>query len=247
MSALAMLEEVSGRGVKLLQYADNLPLHQLSVAEIEQLAETASGHGVTIELGLTGCDLALVTTYLDLARQFGARILRIAPTAEESARDNAEIAALLRDAARPSRDAGVTLAVENHFHLPSPRLVEILELVADPAVGVCLDVANSLACQEWPADTIRMLAPFAVNLHLKDYRVALDPHGVGCAMVGTPLGEGVLDIGAVFVELFAHGRDVNVILEHWLPWQGDFTASHAAELAWLDRSIARARQEPAIH
>lgn len=246
MTAMAMLEAVAERNVRLLQYADNLPLHTLPSSEIDALKARADALGMVLELGMTGCDQASVETYLDLAIRLGVRLLRIAPTAEESARENAAIASLLNAVAPSCKKAGVVLAVENHFHLPSPRLVDILKRVDGDVVGVCLDVANSIACQEWPEQTTGMLAPRAVNLHLKDYRIALDPHGVGCSVVGTPLGEGVMDVGSVFDALGRHGRSVNTIIEHWLPWQGSFAASHAAELTWLDRSIAAARQIDAI-
>jgi sugar phosphate isomerase/epimerase len=247
MTAMAMLETVAARGVQLLQYADNLPLHLLPGAEIEALKARASGLAVSLELGMAGCDRDSVETYLDLANRLGVRLLRIAPTAEESALENAAIANLLNSVVPSCRAAGVVLAVENHFHLPSPRLVDILDRVDDDVVGVCLDVANSIACQEWPAETINILASRAVNLHLKDYRIALDPHGVGCSIAGTPLGDGVMDINSVFEALGRHGRSINTIIEHWLPWQGSFAASQAEELAWLDRSVAAALRIDAIN
>jgi sugar phosphate isomerase/epimerase len=241
LDPLAMLDIVDGLGVKLLQVADNLPLHARLGVEIEAFGARAQELGIAIELGMTGCDPVLVSRYLELCVQLGSPLLRIAPTAEESARSDEEIAELFRALVPGCELAGVVLAVENHFHLPSPRLNAILDRVGSDSVGVCLDVANSIACGEWPEETIDLLAARAVNLHLKDYRVALDPHGVGCAIVGTPLGEGLLDIGNVFSALAKHGREVNVILEHWLPWQGDFASSRQAERDWLGRSVAAAR------
>jgi hypothetical protein len=61
---------------------------------------------------------------------------------------------------------------------------------------------------------------------------------VGGAFVGTPLGQGLLDIDSVFGALAASGRRVNTILEHWLPWQGDFETTQALERAWLEQSVA---------
>lgn len=241
LEPLAMLEIVAELGVGLLQVADNLPLHLRSADEIEAFARRAEALGIAMELGMTGCDPQLVARYLRLCEALGSPLLRIAPTAAESAGSDAEIAGLFRALVPACAAAGVVLAVENHFHLPSPRLNAILDQVGSPSVGVCLDVANSIACGEWPAETVGVLARRAVNLHLKDYRVALDPHGVGCTIVGTPLGEGVVDIDGVFSALARHGREVNVILEHWLPWQGDFAASRQAERDWLKRSVAAAR------
>lgn len=238
-----ILDVAHGLGVRLVQFADNIPLHKRPPAEIDALAAKAKAMGMVIELGMTGCDPALVGTYLDLAGRLDATLLRIAPSAEESKGSDAEIAGLFQALLPAIHAAGVTLAIENHFHLPSPRLQRIVELVGDPSVGVCLDVANSIACQEWPFETIEMLAPMAVNLHLKDFRIALDAHGVGCAVVGTPLGQGEMDIARVFRTLTDAGRgEVNVILEHWLPWQGGFEASRQTELDWLTQTASAARQ-----
>lgn len=241
ITAAAIIEHASRLGVELVQFADNLPLHRLPTAEIDTLAAQARRLGIAIELGMTGCDPALVGQYLDLAGKLGAPLLRIAPTADEAAGTDAQIAALFTRLLPDCRKAGVVLAVENHFHLPSPRLVAIVEAVGDPTLGVCLDVANSIACQEWPKTTIDLLAPFAVNLHLKDFRIALDPHGVGGSFVGTPLGQGTFDPAIAFDALGRHGRRVNTILEHWLPWQGDFAGTQALELAWLEQSVAAAK------
>jgi len=175
LTPAGILDHAARLGVSLVQFADNVPIHKLAPSEVDALAAKAKGLGLVLELGMTGCDPAFVSTYLDLARRLDVRLLRIAPTAEESARTNSDIATLLSGILPACHAAGVVLAVENHFHLPSPRLVQIITDVADEHLGVCLDVANSIACQEWPATTIDLLAPFAVNLHLKDFRIALDP------------------------------------------------------------------------
>lgn len=241
ISAAGILDHAARLGVGLVQFADNLPLHMLRHGEIDALARQAGRLGIALELGMTGCAPDLVGRYLDLAGRLGVSLLRIAPTAEESSAEDAEIAAMFTQLLPACRAAGVVLAVENHFHLPSPRLVDIIAIVGDETLGVCLDVANSIACQEWPETTIALLAPLAVNLHLKDFRIALDPHGVGGSFVGTPLGQGRFDPSIVFDALGQHGRQVNTILEHWLPWQGDFATTQALELAWLEQSIAAAR------
>lgn len=242
ITPIQVLDRAADLGIGLLQFADNIPLHRQSPEAITALAARASTLGIQIELGMTGCDPALVGTYLDLAGKLNASLLRIAPSAEESARSDKEVAALFRDILPAANAAKVTLAVENHFHLPSPRLVSIIEDVADANLGVCLDVANSIACEEWPTETIALLAPYAVNLHLKDFRITLDPHGVGCAIVGMPLGQGLTDIGAVYDALAKHGRtEINTILEHWLPWQGSLAPTLEQELTWLEQSVAAAR------
>jgi 3-oxoisoapionate decarboxylase len=118
----------------------------------------------------------------------------------------------------------------------------ILQELNHPSLGICLDVANSIVTQEWPRETIGLLAPYAINLHLKDYRIVLDPYGVGFSVVGAPLGQGRMDVPAVFEALSAAGKDVNMILEHWLPIASTPEETFRLEDAWLAQSVQTARQ-----
>jgi len=235
----AILDKAAAHGVDLVQFADNLPLEPLSKAELADLSKKAKGLGITIELGAEGLNAAVVRTHLGIAQALDARLVRVAPSAADAARTNEAIAADIATIMTACREQGVTIAVENHFHVPSPRLVDLVTRVGSPQFGVCLDVANSIACFEWPRETITLLAPHAVNLHLKDYRLVLDPTGVGMTFTGVPLGEGLTDIDGVLDALA--GKDVNIILEHWLPLAADPAQTLRLEDEWLARSITAIR------
>jgi sugar phosphate isomerase/epimerase len=153
-----------------------------------------------------------------------------------------ELAAKVRALLPEVRRAGLRLAVENHFNYPSPRMVTLLDAVADEAFGVCLDVANSICAGEWPMTTVRMLAPYAINLHLKDYEITPDPYGVGFRVHGTPLGEGRAEIAEILAALAGRPADMSVILEHWLPPADDLEATCRMEHEWLARTVAAARR-----
>ncbi|MCB1993822.1 MAG: sugar phosphate isomerase/epimerase, partial [Geminicoccaceae bacterium] len=124
---------------------------------------------------------------------------------------------------------------------PSPRMVSLLETVDDGTLGVCLDVANSICAGEWPEETVGMLAPFAINLHLKDYVITPDVHGVGFAIHGVPLGQGRAPVGWILDQLAHCPPDMSVILEHWLPLNNDAAAARAQERPWLDQTVAAAK------
>lgn len=241
MTPTEIVDAARDAGLELVQFADNLPLHILSDEALSELGRHASNAGIALELGMQGFDPALTGEYLRLAELLGAPLIRIALDAEDARRDVVDIADAFRLLLPACRKAGTRLAIENHFHVPSPKLVEIVRTVDDPMLGVCLDVANSICAHEWPEDTIALLAPYAINLHLKDYRIQPDPYGVGFRIVGVPLGDGSLDIDALFERLGASGRSVNVILEHWLPYQGDSETTLRMEREWLARSAAKAR------
>ena len=125
--------------------------------------------------------------------------------------------------------------------LSSEALVAILEEINQPSLGVCLDVANSIVSKEWPETTLKQLAPFAVNLHLKDYRFEIDPYGIGFKAVGVPLGEGELNIQNVFDNLGQAGRRVNVVLEHWLPKELIEQEGLEVEDLWTGKSVHTAK------
>ena len=242
LTPAGLVRRTRDHGLSLVQIADNLQLHRQSEVELAELARTAKELGVSIELGVGSISPPLMRSYVELARRFGAKLIRIAPDQSDAAKSVRQLAADLCAVLPEARAAGAVLAIENHFHLPSPKLLEILEVVGDPAVGICLDVANSIAVGEWPEETIDMLVPHTLNLHLKDFRIAIDPYGVGMTFTGIPLGQGRLDVAAVFSALRRHGRDVSVILEHWLPKTGTIEAAIAAEDDWLTESIVAARR-----
>ena len=86
-------------------------------------------------------------------------------------------------------------------------------------------------------ETIGILAPYARNAHVKDYRLVPHPEGTGGSVVGAPLGEGRLDIDAVLAALRAIGRDdMGVILEQWCPRGRDEEATVQMETRWREQS-----------
>lgn len=87
-----------------------------------------------------------------------------------------------------------------------------------------------------------MLAPWAINLHFKDYEITPDPYGVGFRIHGTPLGEGRAELAEVIEALADRDPDMSVILEHWLPQSADMAATRALEHEWLARTVAAAKR-----
>ena len=80
--------------------------------------------------------------------------------------------------------------------------------------------ATPSARGEWPRETVRLLAPHAINLHLKDFDIIPDRYGVGFIVEGVPFGTGRTESEAVLAAL--DGRpDMSMLYEHWMPWPGD--------------------------
>lgn len=242
MTAMDVLEIAYSHGLSLVQYADNLPLDRLSADEHHALKARADSYGMALEVGTQSFNAEELARYIPIAERIGSKILRVAVDAEDAAIPVPEFAAQLRELLPDGKRAGLRFAIENHFNYPSPRLVELIETVADDALGVCLDVANSICAGEWPMETVRMLAPHAINLHFKDYQITPDPYGVGFRIHGTPLGEGRAELSEVIDALQGRDPDMSVILEHWLPQSDDMAATRALEHDWLARTVAAAKR-----
>jgi sugar phosphate isomerase/epimerase len=120
-------------------------------------------------------------------------------------------AEMLRRAEPVARKHGVKLAVENHKDFRSDELVDLLKALASEFVGVCVDTGNSIALLEAPADTVRLLAPFAFTVHLKDMGVEESADGFRLSEV--PLGEGILDLKGIVTALRAGNPRVRFQLE----------------------------------
>ena len=76
MTVQALLEEAVRLGVSVVQICDNLPITDLSAAELDACEAFARQHGIQIELGTRGSSPALLRQQLGLARRFGCHFLR---------------------------------------------------------------------------------------------------------------------------------------------------------------------------
>lgn len=242
MTAMDVIEIAHQHGLSVVQYADNLPLDRLSIEDHIALKQRADDCGMKLELGTQSFNAEELARYIPIGERIGSRILRVALDAEDALIPVPELAAQIRELLPDGKRAGLRFAIENHFNYPSPRMVELLDLVSDDALGVCLDVANSICAGEWPMTTVKMLAPYTINLHLKDYEITPDLYGVGFRIHGTPLGDGRAEIEEILGCLSHCPDDMSVILEHWLPQTNDMEATRHLEHQWLKRTVDAAKR-----
>ena len=242
LSPEALVERAAELECHLVQIADHPSLEQYTDAQVRILKQVADRVGVALELGTSGATTARLQRYLDLAQGLGATLVRLVLDGPDSHPSVEDAYRVLAAVAPQYEAAGTRLAIENHFLLPSPHLVGLIERLDNPAVGVCLDTANSIACGEWPLETVRQLAPFAFNVHLKDYHIMPHPEGIGVIVSGAPLGDGRQDLPAIKQAICAMPHRPSVILEQWLPREDGIQATLAREMEWTRRSLATARR-----
>lgn len=240
-----LIDATAASGLELLQVVDSRELDAATDAELHVIRDRAAERGIRLQTGTSGLTEDRLSRAIHIAALLGSDLIRLVldgpggnPSVEESVR-------VLTDALPRLAEADATVAIENHFMTPSDQLLAVVTAVGSPRVGVCLDTANSIMVAEWPSHTIRLLAPHALCLHLKDYRVEPDRAGVGGHVIGVPLGEGWLDVGATLEAMAgADGRQAGrlaVILEQWLPAVSDPAATVGAEREAREDAVVRAR------
>jgi sugar phosphate isomerase/epimerase len=242
LSAIDLVEKAADLGFDLVQFADNLPLDPLDNSTLDELRETASRREVVLEVGTAGAQTERLLRYLDIAKRLEAKLVRLTIHADDVQPTKDEALKTLKEVIPHYREAGVIIAIENHFTMQSIDLVSLVTEINDPYVGICLDTANSIVQQEWPMETVKLLGEHHVSLHLKDYKMKAHPDGVGVMIEGSPLGEGDQDIDSIMNYVYSSGKDVNVILEQWLPPAASMEETLRNEEEWILRSVKNARK-----
>jgi 3-oxoisoapionate decarboxylase len=229
-AALALLRRTADLGLKVLQICDNAPLGELSEPELLDLRAQASRLSVTLEAGTRSLDQANLHTYLNICGTLGAKILRLVPWSGASTPQRLDPEVLrqrVQHILPLCQSLGVTLAVENYFDLPDEDLASVIRQINHPRLGVCLDTANSTGFLAPPLQTVQLLAPHCVSLHLKDFTV--EKPVMGYRVAGVPLGEGWLNVPAVLNCIRATPLPANVLLELWVDPLDDPQATLAKE------------------
>ncbi len=173
---------------------------------IDRLADMARERELYLELGMGGTDPQRMIDRLRAAQRAGARSLRtfVGYPREtwESRRGELtrQVVEQLSAAAQEAEVIGMPLAVENHGDLTGPELRDILEAVGSRWIGACVDFGNNVVFGEDPLETVRMLAPFAESVHVKD---VVDDGGRPRSCL---FGEGIVDIPAAVEILRREGR-----------------------------------------
>jgi len=237
MNGHAFLDWAAELGLRVVQIADNLPLDSLSSGELRDLVRHADALGVSIEVGTRGIQPNHIRTFLHIARECRSPLLRVVVDTAEHHPSADEVLQILRCLLPELEASGVTLAIENHDRFTSRVLVRILEQLQSDFVGICLDTVNSFGALEGPEVVVSTMAPWVVNLHLKDFLIRRATHMMGFVVEGRPAGQGQLNIAWLISKLREQGRDPNAILELWPSPEESIEKTIEKERGWARSSV----------
>ena len=238
MDVFSFVKSAAASGVSLVQISDNLPLHALQPESLQRLIDICGILKVEVEVGTRGLISDKVKKYLDIAFQFESPFLRLVvddkgfePEADEIVREIKHLLPILRD-------RNTVLAIENHDRFRVKQLAQIVEDTDPQWVGICLDTANSLGAGEGIVEAMEHLAPYTVNLHIKDIQIKRVPSNMGFTVIGCPAGEGVIDIPWLLDMLSKNPNFFSATLELWPDFRDDLKQTINTEHLWVQHSIA---------
>jgi sugar phosphate isomerase/epimerase len=237
MTELDLLAKAREFGLKLVQFGDNLPLHTFPPERLQSLKHWAAEWGIVLELGARKLTAEHLTQYIQLARHFNTRLLRFVIDAQEYEPCLDEIVAVIT-AHLPLLEQGkLTLGLENHDRLKAGEFADIIERVGSKWVGICLDSVNSMGAGEGLTEIVDILAPYTVNLHIKDFGIQRLPHLMGFQIDGRLAGKGMLNVPWLLEKIQPYGRCQTAILEQWVVPESRLGDTIRKEEAWAAESI----------
>jgi sugar phosphate isomerase/epimerase len=239
MTVLDFLDRTAALGVDRVMLCNNFALEAFTEPEVTTLKERAALHRITLELGGRGSQADCFIRLVGLCERLDARVLRI--TADIDRRQGADAIRRQPDDMRrylcrvlaEAKPRGIRLALENYHGITLDELVAVIQAINDATFGACIDTANSAALIEHPLEVTRRLAPYAVSVHIKDFKVEMSERGH--RILGVPLGEGMVDFPQVLAILRQQGYTGNLFAEMYL----DRTEDEASTLAFEDECVRR--------
>jgi 3-oxoisoapionate decarboxylase len=237
MSAFELVRKATGLRVSVVQIADNLPVSGLTPDELEELHALAQDSHIDLQLGTRGTDQTQLLDYLRIAQRLEVKLVRLLGGKPGQAAPLAEVEKNIRAALPAFTDADVSLALENYESYTTADLKNVVESIGHPNFGICLDVTNSFAGLESADQILDNLAPFALNVHLKDFVIERTNHLMGFACVGRPLGTGQLPLNAILGRLTEFHHCPDLIIELWPPPGRSLGETISMEEAWAAESV----------
>lgn len=232
-----LLEIAHQLGVSHLQLADNVPVHHLPNQAWNQLLQKADQYDIQLELGIRGLKVDLIERYLTLAKACHAHFLRVVIDDIAFEPDHEEIMEIINFLLPRFRANHIVLAIENHDRFRASDIKTIIEATDPEWVGVCLDTANSLGADEGIYEVAHILAPYTVNLHIKDYSINRLAHNMGFIVEGTPAGKGQTPIPWLLELINSYERCYSATLEVWSSPLESVEATIKRERKWVEQGV----------
>jgi len=237
LSAFDLIDKAAASGLNLVQIADNLPLETMAKSEVLDLRKHGEAIGVDIEMGGRGLTPEHAMRCLEAAKLLNSPILRMVIDGAGFEPEMKDVISIIKELIPECKASGIKLAIENHDRFKAREFEEIIQSVGSEWVGICLDSVNSMGAGEGFEEVARILLPYTINLHIKDFTIRRVIHKMGILIEGSPAGKGMLNIKDLFESINKLDRCRSAILELWTPPESNIEDTIIKENKWANESL----------
>ena len=230
MNIPELIQKANSFGLNRLQICDNISFETLP--HLEDLPK-----GFQMEIGTRRLEKTNLLKYLAICKKYNSPFLRIVIDDADFHPSENEVIDIIHSVIHNFKEANIILAIENHDRFTVQSLVNIISKTDKNYVGICLDTANSLGAGEGINEVVKGLAPYTVNLHIKDFTINRLSHKMGFLVEGYMAGKGMLDIPFILSELAKYNRCVSATLEVWSNLESTIEQTIEKEEKWVIESI----------
>lgn len=238
LNEVMLLDLVKEFRIDTLQLGDNLPVHRFSRKRLNELKSRTRDGGVRLEIGARGLTQEHLRRYIELAAFLDSPLLRFITDDGPYKPGVTQVIEIIGQALPELKNQKIKLGIENHDRLKARELALIADSVNDPNVGICLDCVNSIGAGEGLEHVVDILAPYTINLHVKDFLAERLPHKMGFRIIGARAGKGMTDIPRLLDKIVPYKRCESAILEQWVEPESSLERSISKEKLWAAEGIA---------
>jgi sugar phosphate isomerase/epimerase len=157
------------------------------------------GHPDGLEGGRNKREFKDMIKAFEHAKHVGATVMKVVGSSlmfrkEPHGPQIRRLAHMFTEAVKVAEDHGIKMAVENHIDFTHEEILELIERVSSPYLGLNFDTGNFLRLLSDPIKGAEKLAPYTLATHVKDLKVqkGVSPEEwffFSC----TPVGDGYVD------------------------------------------------------
>ncbi len=211
-----------------------------------KVRDYAKSKGFYIEYGSTGIESQHSLEQLEIAHKLDATLMRTfmgfdryykGVNVEKEVNNAIKV---LEELKPKAIEYGIKIAIENHCDATTDEIISIMKRVASDEIGMCVDLGNFMIHQENPTESVRKLAPYIINTHLKDYAMKMENWGF--KSYGVPLGKGIIDLKEIMDILINESKLTSIMLEIPVEKESGEEETLKKEESYIRESVKYARE-----
>jgi len=159
----------------------------------------AWGHPDGLEGGKNEAALKQMIASLKHAQAIGAKVMRVVGSSlmfrnEPHGPQIDRLTKMFKEAVRVAEEYDIKMADENHIDFTADEMLQLLENVGSPYLGINFDTGNFLRLLDDPVKGMAKLARYVHATHIKDLKPqkGVSPHE-WYFFSSTPVGDGLID------------------------------------------------------